>query len=71
VGLSHPRRHTGSPGKPGWEHPANETELLIISTLVSTVQVRQEELPDDAFTESGPPMQSRLICQQENHLHTS
>jgi hypothetical protein len=47
---------------PGWEHPAaNETELLLFRRWFATVQAHQEELPEDTFTESAPPMQSRLI----------
>jgi len=46
---------------PGWERPANETELLLFRRWFETVQARQEELPEDTFTESAPPMQSRLI----------
>jgi hypothetical protein len=46
---------------PGWEHPANETELLLFRRWFAAVQARQEELPEDTFTESAPPMRSRLI----------
>jgi hypothetical protein len=46
---------------PGWEIPANETELLLFRRWFATVQARQEELPEDTFTESAPPMQSRLV----------
>ena len=46
---------------PGWEHPANETELLLFRRWFATVQAGQEELPEDTFGESAPPMQSRLI----------
>ena len=46
---------------PGWERPANETELLLFRRWFATVQAHQEELAEDTFTESAPPMQSRLI----------
>jgi hypothetical protein len=46
---------------PGREHPANEMELLLFRRWFATVLARQEELPEDTFTESAPPMQSRLI----------
>jgi hypothetical protein len=46
---------------PGWEHPANETELLLFRRWFATVQAHQEELSEDTFTESAPPMRSTLI----------
>jgi hypothetical protein len=45
----------------GWERSTNETELLLFRRWFETVQARQEELSGDNFTESEPPMQSRLI----------
>ena len=45
----------------GWECPANEAELLLFRRWFATVGSRQQELPEDTFTESAPPMQSRLI----------
>ena len=45
----------------GWERPANETELLLFRRWFVTVRVHQEELPEDTFGESAPPIQSRLI----------
>jgi hypothetical protein len=46
---------------PGWESPANETELLLFRRWFATVRALQEELSEDTFTESAPPMRSRLI----------
>jgi hypothetical protein len=46
---------------PGWERPANETELVLFRRWFETVHAHQEELSEDTFTESAPPMQSRLI----------
>lgn len=46
---------------PGWERPANETELLLFRRWFATVHARQEELPEETFIESAPLMQSRLI----------
>jgi hypothetical protein len=46
---------------PGWERPTNETDLLLFRRWFATVHARQEELSEDTFSESGPPMQSRLI----------
>ena len=46
---------------PGWEPSTNKTELLLFRRWFETVRARQEELPEDTFTESAPPMQSRLI----------
>ena len=46
---------------PGWERPANETELVLFGRWFETVHAHQEELSEDTFTESAPPMQSRLI----------
>ena len=45
----------------GWERTANETELLLFRRWFETVHARQEEVSEDTFTESAPPMQSRLI----------
>ena len=52
----------------GWECPANETELLLFRRWFATVHARQEELPEDTFTESAPPMQSRLIWAVKERL---
>jgi hypothetical protein len=46
---------------PGWERPADETELLLFRRWFATVQARQEELSEETFVESVPPIQSRLI----------
>jgi len=46
---------------PGWERPANETELLSFRRWFPSVHARQEELPEDTFTECAPPMRSRLV----------
>jgi hypothetical protein len=46
---------------PGWEHPTNEMELLPFRRWFATVHARQEELSEDTFTESAPPMRSTLI----------
>ena len=46
---------------PCWEHTTNEAELLLFRRWLETVHPRQEELSEDTFIESGPPMQSRLI----------
>ena len=46
---------------PGWEHPANETSCCSSGRWFATVRARQEELPEDTFGESAPPMQSMLI----------
>jgi hypothetical protein len=46
---------------PGWEHPANETELLLFRRWFATVHARHEELSEDTFTESAPPLRSRLV----------
>ena len=46
---------------PGWERSTTETELLLFRRWFATVQAHQEELSEDTFTESAPPMQSRLI----------
>jgi hypothetical protein len=46
---------------PGWERATKETELLLFRRWFETVHARQEELPEDTFIESGPPMRSRLI----------
>jgi hypothetical protein len=43
------------------EPPAHETELLLFRRWFPTVHARQEELSEDTFTESAPPMQSKLI----------
>ena len=45
----------------GWEHPANETELLLFRSWFETVHARQEDLPEHDLIASAPPMQSRLI----------
>jgi hypothetical protein len=54
---------------PGWERPTNETELLLFRRWFATVQARQEELPEDTFTESAPPMQSGLILGSAGTAH--
>jgi len=46
---------------PGWERPADETELLLFRRWFATVHAHQEELSEDTFIESAQPMQSRLI----------
>jgi hypothetical protein len=46
---------------PGWERPAKETDSLLFRRWFTTVRARQEDLPEDTFTESALPMQSRLI----------
>jgi hypothetical protein len=46
---------------PGWERPANETDVRPFRRWFAAVQAPQEELPKDTFIESAPPMQSRLI----------
>jgi hypothetical protein len=48
---------------PGWELPANEKELLLFRPWFETVHARQEELSEDTFAESAPPMRSRLTGQ--------
>jgi len=53
---------------PGWECPANETELLLFRRWFATVHARQEELPEDTFSESAPPMQSSLIWAVKERL---
>jgi len=45
----------------GWERHANGTELLLFRRWFATVYARQEELSEEAFTETAPTMQSRLI----------
>jgi hypothetical protein len=45
----------------GWECPGNETELLLFQRWFATVHARQEELSEDTFIESAPPMQFRLV----------
>jgi len=53
---------------PGWECPANETELLLFRRWFATVHARQEELAEDTFSESAPPMQSSLIWAVKERL---
>ena len=53
---------------PGWEHPANETELLLFRRWFATVQAHQEELSEETFIDSAPPMQSRLIWARKEPL---
>jgi hypothetical protein len=36
---------------PGWEHPANETELLLFRCWFATIHARQKLLPEDTFGE--------------------
>ena len=60
LGLPRARRHTGAVVRPGWGCPANETELLLFRRSFAAVRARQEELPEDTFTESAPPMQSSI-----------
>jgi hypothetical protein len=45
----------------GWECPANETELLLFRRWFATVHARLEKLSEETFSESAPPMQSRLV----------
>ena len=51
---------------PGWERPTNETELLLFRRWFTTVHARQEELSEDMFIESAPPLQSSLIWAVRN-----
>jgi len=46
---------------PGWERPTNETELRLFQRWFATVRACQEELSEDTFSESAPPLRSRLI----------
>jgi hypothetical protein len=46
---------------PGWECPANETDLLLFHRWFAAVHACQEELSEGTFIESAAPMQSRLI----------
>jgi hypothetical protein len=41
--------------------PPNERELLLFRRWFAMVQARQEELQEETFTESAPPMLSRFI----------